>query len=153
LSIAIDMAPRDGTSANQQPIAFNHLKHVEEVDLECDTCHQFYAKETFSGLPRAEVCTQCHEEAQGSSPEEAKLVQLIQGGKPLEWRSLFRQPPHVFFSHRRHAVVAEMQCADCHGTIAKSEAPPTRVKKLRMDDCIVCHELRGASTDCTACHR
>ena len=136
-----------------QPIAFNHKKHVQELDLACSSCHQFYEKEAFSGLPGADVCSACHQEQQGKSKEEEKLVRLLQSGAPLEWTSLFRQPAHVFYSHRRHVVAAKIECAVCHGSIAATTAPPTAVKRLRMQDCLDCHRRSGVSTDCTACHR
>jgi hypothetical protein len=137
----------------RQPIAFNHKKHVQELDLACSSCHQFYEKEAFSGLPGADVCSTCHQEPQGKSKEEAKLVRLLQSGAPLEWTGLFRQPAHVFYSHRRHVVAARIECAVCHGSIAATTAPPTSVKRLRMKDCLDCHRRSGVSTDCTACHR
>ncbi len=139
--------------AVRQPIEFNHAKHVKENGLECSVCHAFFEKEAFSGLPGADVCANCHSEAQGSSPEEARLVRLIQGGAPLDWRPLFRQPPHVFYSHRRHIVVAKIECPACHGSLAESTAPPVRVARLGMRQCIECHQRRGVSTDCTVCHR
>ena len=136
-----------------QPIAFDHRLHVEGNQLECSTCHVFYEHEAFSGLPGREVCAQCHEEQQGESAEEAKLVQLLASGAALEWRPLFRQPAHVFYSHRRHVGAARLECEACHGDIGRSEAPPGRVRPLQMEDCIDCHRRAGVSTECTACHR
>lgn len=136
-----------------QPIAFNHKKHAGDLELSCLTCHESYEKETFSGLPGAEVCSTCHSEMQGKSAEEAKLVKLLQAGKPLVWQSLFRQPAHVFYSHRRHVVSAKLECATCHGAIAKSVVPPQTVRRLEMQDCIDCHRRSGVSADCTNCHR
>jgi hypothetical protein len=140
-------------SRGQQPIAFNHKKHVQELDLACSSCHQFYEKETFSGLPGADTCSACHQEPQGKSKEEEKLVRLLQSGAPLQWTALFRQPAHVFYSHRRHVVAARIECAVCHGSIAATTAPPPVVKPLRMQDCLDCHRRSGITTDCTACHR
>jgi hypothetical protein len=142
-------APR----VEEQPVAFNHRIHVQDLGLECLDCHEFYESETFSGLPDRDTCAMCHEEAQGESQEEAKLVKLLAQEKPLAWRALFQQPPHVFSSHRRHVVVAKLECEQCHGAIAESEAPPTKVEVLSMDACIDCHQAGQASTDCTDCHR
>ena len=86
----------------RQPISFSHRLHVQELEVECSSCHEFYEIETFSGLPNNETCSFCHDEPSTESAEEEKLLALLERG-PLEWRSLFRQPPHVFFSHRRHA--------------------------------------------------
>jgi hypothetical protein len=141
------------SSSTKQPVAFNHKKHVQELELSCLTCHVSYEKEAFSGLPGADICSGCHSEPQGKSKEEAKLVRLIQAGAPLQWQSLFRQPAHVFYSHRRHVVVAKLECVTCHGSIAKTTTPPESVRRLRMQDCIDCHRRLGARTDCTNCHR
>lgn len=153
---SVAVAVNDGRIFNdpvEQPIGFNHRKHVEENGLECSTCHAYYEKEAFSGLPTAEVCAQCHAEAQGKSAEEAKLVQLLQKGRSLDWKPLFRQPPHVFYSHRRHVVTAKLECSVCHGAIAHTTSPPGHVKKLRMQDCLDCHRRTKVATDCTTCHR
>jgi hypothetical protein len=139
--------------ATRQPISFDHNKHVKDLDLGCPTCHLTVEKEAFSGLPTAEVCASCHAEPQGKSPEEAKLVALLEAGTPLDWNPLFRQPAHIFYSHRRHVVAAKIQCSVCHGAIALTTSPPGRVRRLRMDDCLGCHRKAGVSTDCTACHR
>lgn len=148
------LLPRHGASRPvRQPIAFNHRKHVQDNSIECSTCHEFYEKEAFSGLPGAEVCASCHLEPQGKSEEERKLVRLLQSGARLDWKPLFRQPPHVFYSHRRHVVAAKLDCSICHGGIGKSTQPPSRVRRLRMTDCIDCHRRRAAATECTACHR
>jgi len=136
-----------------QPIAFSHRKHVEENELACSTCHASYEKEAFSGLPGRDVCEVCHAEAQGTSEEERKLVAILESGGPLEWKPLFRQPAHVFYSHRRHVVGVGIQCNVCHGAIGETVKPPGRVKPLSMDDCIACHQRTGASTACTSCHR
>jgi hypothetical protein len=136
-----------------QPIDFNHRKHVEENGMECVTCHEFFETESFSGLPSAETCSFCHSEAQGDSPEEQKLVRFIQEGRTLDWKPLYRQPPHVFYSHRTHVAVAQLECSTCHGTMGESETPPEYMDPMAMDECIDCHEQRGVATDCTTCHK
>lgn len=136
-----------------QPIAFNHRKHVGEQKIECSTCHEHYQTQSFSGLPSADTCVMCHSEAVGKSAEEKKLVQLLRDGKPLLWQSLFRQPGHVFYSHRRHVMQARLKCEQCHGNFADTTSPPVRVARLTMSECIECHTARGVATDCTTCHR
>jgi hypothetical protein len=137
----------------EQPIAFNHRKHVEELQLECSTCHAFPENDLSSGLPRAEDCAMCHSEALGDSAAEAALLALIESGRPIAWKPLFRQPRHVFYSHRSHVEQAEIDCSICHGTIGASESPPLRATPLLMDECLECHERERASVACTACHR
>lgn len=152
-ALSLGGGPRFLRPAVRQPIAFNHLKHVKDLDLACNTCHVTVETEAFSGLPSAEICAGCHAEAQGTTAEEKRLVKMLQDGTPMTWVSLFRQPPHVFYSHRRHVMVAKIPCAECHGGIADSSSPPLRVRKLQMEDCLRCHERKRVSTDCTTCHR
>jgi Cytochrome c7 and related cytochrome c/Class III cytochrome C family len=139
--------------AVRQPISFNHRKHVKELDLACTTCHLTVETEAFSGLPDADVCAGCHLEPQGKSEEEKRLVEMLKKGTALAWKPLFRQPAHIFYSHRRHVIAAKLQCRVCHGAIADTVAPPVRVRRLVMDDCVSCHRKAHVSTDCTACHR
>jgi hypothetical protein len=115
-----------------QPIAFNHRKHVIDNQLGCSTCHA---------------------EPLGKSAGEAKLVKMLKEQQPLVWKSLFQEPLHVFFSHRRHVVKAGIRCERCHGNFALTTSPPRRVRRLKMADCIGCHEERNVSVDCTTCHR
>jgi hypothetical protein len=142
-----------GPTPIQQPVEFSHRRHVEVVELSCETCHESVRTETFPGLPAADTCAFCHGEPQGESASERVLAQLLADGQPIAWQPLFRQPPHVFFSHRRHVVAAELECSVCHGTFAASERPPTRVRRLTMKDCLGCHERSNVEKRCTSCHR
>lgn len=153
VSAVVAMRPHRASGSVRQPISFSHRSHVEDNALACSTCHQFYEKEAFSGLPSAEDCAVCHLEAQGKSAEELKLVRLLKAGAPLDWRPLFQQPSHVYYSHRRHVIAGKLDCGVCHGAIAKSTEPPLRVQNLGMQDCIDCHRRQGVSEDCTTCHR
>jgi len=143
-----------GSGAVDQPIAFDHKKHTQELELDCTTCHRYVREAAFAGRPKAEVCAECHEEAMTDSPEEQKLLEYISSGREIPWRRLYKVPDHVYYSHRRHVVVAGLQCAECHGRIAQTEKPPRKpLRKFTMKFCLKCHEKRGASTDCSACHK
>ncbi len=143
-------APR---AAGIQPIAFDHRLHAGEQQIACATCHAFEAPEPFSGFPGIDVCAACHSEPQGKSAEEAKIVRAVQAGTALVWTPLWREPWHVFFSHRLHAGAAAIACERCHGGIGDARAPPARVRPVRMGDCLGCHAGARAPTRCTACHR
>lgn len=142
-----------GFGGVRQPVEFNHRKHVADLGITCDVCHSAYEKETFSGFPKAEDCASCHAEAQGTGKQEKVLVEKLKRGENLEWKRLFAQPPHVFYSHRRHVVVAKLACSTCHGDIANSTSPPRKVHKLAMAECIACHQKSKVSVACTTCHR
>jgi hypothetical protein len=134
----------------QQPIQFNHQAHQ---DLDCTGCHEFAATESFAGLPPIDTCMLCHEISLTESPEEEKLRTLSGEGNPIEWQQLFRQPPDVFYSHRRHVEIAGLECRQCHGDIGESTQPPGHVQNLTMSDCIACHEQNQTEAGCVDCHR
>ena len=139
--------------ALEQPIAFNHELHVEEMGAECTDCHQHVLDGARATIPNIGVCADCHEEAQTDSPEEARLVEYIQAGEPIPWLKVYTVPDHVYFSHRRHAAIAEIACETCHGEVGQQSQPVTRpAVEMTMDHCMDCHEETGASNDCIWCH-
>ena len=135
-----------------QPIAFNHKIHTEV--LECETCHEFARTGAHSGLPGLSTCLECHEEPVTESAEERKIVELAAAGGEQVFRKLFRLPDNVFYTHRRHVGIAEIECATCHGSIAQTTSPPPiPLVRITMDFCIDCHRASGASEGCIGCHR
>jgi hypothetical protein len=151
-------------SRKKQPINYNHVLHLEEVEDSCDSCHFFREDGSFSGVPRLVLCVDCHEEVQGETPDEAKFVEeYMAKGIEVPWLVYSRQPDHVFFSHAAHVKLVEIDCAECHGSISESEK--SRVyevnritgysrdiwgkniagfkrntwDRMKMDDCADCH--------------
>ena len=136
-----------------QPISFNHRLHVEDLGSDCTDCHLYAETGVRATIPNVEVCADCHEEAQTESAEEAKLVEYIQAGEPIPWVKVTTVPDHVYFSHRRHAAIAEIACETCHGAVGQRTEPVVRpAVDMTMDHCMTCHEEFGASNDCIWCH-
>lgn len=139
-------------SKAEQPISFNHKKHLEQ-GLACDACHHYYKTENFSGMPYLKILLECHKEPVKKSSEEEKIRQFHQKGKEIPWKRLYQQPDHVFFSHRRHVVLGKMECKSCHGDIGQSERPPSKPwVKMNMKWCMDCHTKTKTNNDCLACH-
>jgi len=137
-----------------QPIAFNHRLHIEDEGLDCDFCHEYVRSGAHAGLPDAEICAECHDTEQGDSEEAARVTALIDTGEPLRFNKLFRLPDNVFYTHRRHVRIGELECQECHGDVAATERPPERpLVSMSMDYCMDCHRERGETLDCNACHR
>ncbi len=137
-----------------QPIAFNHRLHIEDEDLDCDFCHEYVRVGAHAGLPDAEICAECHDTPQGDSEEAARVTALIDLGEPLRFNKLFSLPDHVFYTHRRHVAIGELECLQCHGSIAETERPPERpLVSMSMESCMDCHREQGETLDCNACHR
>jgi hypothetical protein len=73
--------------------------------------------------------------------------------KEISWKRIYEQPDHVFFSHRRHAVLGKIPCKTCHGEIGQSGRPPARPwVKMTMGWCMECHEKNKVTNDCLTCH-
>ncbi len=139
-------------SRTEQPIFFNHKKHVEQ-GLECDTCHRYFKTQIFSGMPVIDTCLECHKEPIAQSPEEEKIRQFQKKRQEIPWKRIYGEPSHVFFSHRRHVVLGKLECQTCHGNIGQSERPPTRPwVKMTMKWCMDCHTMNKVTNDCLACH-
>jgi hypothetical protein len=137
-----------------QPIAYNHQKHVKELEMDCDACHEGARTGAVAGMPGISVCSDCHMVAQGESAEEKKVVEAVEAEREIEWKRLYELERDVFFSHRRHVTSASIKCEHCHGDMANQERPPrAALVTLMMDDCMDCHQQHGADLGCIACHR
>jgi len=136
-----------------QPIQFSHKAHTEK-GLPCVLCHPFVEKAAFAGILTTEGCLMCHRGAMTQSPEEEKVRQYAKQGREIPWQRLYQLPGHVYFSHRRHAALGGIQCAQCHGAVGESSVPlPRPAVTLDMDRCMACHVQRKVNNDCNACHR
>jgi len=136
-----------------QPIQFNHLKH-KQAGLGCADCHATVLDQAAAGLPDLALCLTCHEAAVTESKEEEKIRTIASGGGELTWNQVTRMPEDVYFSHRRHAKLAKLDCLVCHGTVGESVRPPERpALPMMMANCLDCHKKTHANVDCYACHR
>lgn len=141
-----------------QPIPFNHRIHAENA-LTCDSCHGDILEQARADMPRVELCASCHSaditQNPAARPHIEKIRWYAEHGSELPWLRLYKLQPHVYFSHRRHTKIAELDCSVCHGNIGESQAPPSRpvARTLDMDGCMDCHEQRGIKNECTWCHR
>lgn len=136
-----------------QPIRYNHAIHISN-GLGCEDCHVGARRNEKATLPGLDTCMQCHSEAVGQSPEEAKVRSFAGTSQPIPWVRIMQLPEHVYFSHRRHVALGGMKCAECHGPMETRTEPPTKAfRPMKMDNCIECHRERKASNDCNDCHR
>lgn len=141
-----------------QPIPFNHRIHAAN-GIGCVDCHQGVLTGPRAGIPRVEVCMQCHEADITENPAAGPHVALVRlhakARTEIPWRRLHELPAHVYYSHRRHVAIARLDCSVCHDDIGQRTAPPAGpvARTLRMESCMACHEARGVENDCARCHR
>ena len=159
-------------SGIKQPIEFPHKTHIE-LGLNCTTCHERAERSAVAGRPPTALCLGCHMGGDTQSAEIKRLRSFGEKGQEVPWQRVWRLPPHVFFPHRAHVVVAKINCQTCHGPMETLKKPPTApLKTLAMNDCIGCHESREKTAaaegmkaqahaiagrsllnDCNTCHR
>lgn len=159
-----------------QPIEFSHRVHVVELELDCRFCHFGAETEARAGLPSPAICWDCHQQVGRSSIGLQPLLEWVEEGVPLYWARVYRLPDHVFFHHGIHTQ-AGVACIVCHPRIGLEDRTAIDIVP-RMRFCVGCHRrafgivkdkesvfqiqpfsggkaisVKGASTDCSACHR
>ena len=133
-----------------QPIAFDHAHHVREVGLDCQFCHAYARRGPVAGIPSVQRCAGCHETVLSDRPEILKLLEYWEQNEPIPWLRVHDLPDYVRFSHKSH-IRSEVTCESCHGDVSTMEAA-VQVESLSMGWCLSCHEDRGVTRDCLACH-
>lgn len=138
-----------------QPIAYNHKLHIETVGLECAECHRYVETSAAATLPPLEVCRSCHEsDPLTESPEETVLLTYVADGTEIPWKRIYHVPDHVYFSHRRHVVLGELDCSLCHGVLQEQTTPVrSAFLEVKMENCMDCHREHKVTNDCLSCHR
>ena len=143
-----------------QPIAFPHPTHVEDLGMDCTFCHRNVTKGAAATIPSAGLCLTCHQVVGDDLPEIEKLREMVvENERPIDWVRVHRVPDHVHFVHEAHIkffserdrIAETAVCATCHGDVGSMEKVE-QVRALKMGDCVNCHRDNGAPTDCTTCH-
>lgn len=142
----------------EQPIAFPHPHHVQEIGLDCTFCHRNVTKGAAASIPAVGLCMTCHKTVGDGKPEVEKLRNFHASGTPVDWVRVHRVPDHVNFVHEPHIRNFSDQyggpagtCQLCHGDVG-SMVKVKQVRSLKMGDCVECHRNNNAPTDCTTCH-
>ena len=133
-----------------QPIAFSHAHHVTEIGIDCQFCHAYARRGPVAGIPSVQRCAGCHRVVLSEEPEILRVLEYWENEEPIPWVRVHDLPDHVRFTHKAH-VRAGVGCEACHGDVAGMEAA-VQVESLSMGWCVSCHEDRGATRDCLACH-
>ena len=129
--------PETMLTEKKQPIAFNHVVHIENAGLSCEDCHYLREDGTFSGVPTTASCAECHSSPVTENLEEIRFIaEYVDKGVEIKdkWLVYQKQPDNVFFSHAAHSFE---NCTQCHAELF--ETP--------QDLCNVCHLDLGSSTE------
>jgi hypothetical protein len=120
-----------------QPIAFTHKRHVQDLGLDCQYCHTEARKSQHAGVPPTQTCANCHAFVSKviDKPEIKRVLahcdydpasKECQNPESIEWTKVHDLPDYVRFTHKRH-VKAGVDCTECHGQVALMEG--VRVEK------------------------
>jgi hypothetical protein len=140
------------TSEPQQPIAYSHQLHLNDVGLTCDFCHASADLGPIAGIPSIETCMFCHLGVATDRPEIQLLTSYYDRFEEPPWQRVYGWPAesHVRFNHAPH-IRAEVDCATCHGDLTEMTVAE-RVVDHTMRFCVDCHTDRQASNECLTCH-
>ena len=137
--------------APEQPIAFDHSRHVGELGIPCEFCHRGVAEQPSATIPSVEQCMFCHSVVARENPEVQLLVAHWEQNLAVDWVRVHRLPDHVRFVHEAH-ILAGLECSTCHGDV-QSMKVVKQVENLNMGMCMACHRENSASLDCATCHK
>jgi Cytochrome c7 and related cytochrome c/Class III cytochrome C family len=130
---------------------FSHVKHQK---LSCEVCHQGVRSQANGTIPTAGLCARCHNTSPDNTAVGLEIWRTAKKDDSRLWPVSYRLPKHVYFSHRRHVAIANLECVVCHGNMTVQNVPVVSpLKTLNMNSCIDCHRRKQVVDDCAQCHR
>jgi hypothetical protein len=120
-----------------QPIAFSHALHVNQLGMDCRYCHSHVEISGHSNIPTTQTCMNCHSQVKKDSPKLAVLRDSWEKGTPIPWVKIHQAPDYVYFNHAVH-VTRGVSCVSCHGNINKMEVV-WHDQPMSMGWCLECH--------------
>jgi hypothetical protein len=121
----------------QQPVAFSHAIHVDQVGMDCRYCHDGVESSWYSNIPASSLCMNCHNQVLKEDPKLALVRESAATGEPIPWVQVHKLPDYAYFNHSVH-VNRGISCVHCHGQVNK-ENVVAHNKPLSMAFCLDCH--------------
>jgi hypothetical protein len=121
----------------QQPVAFSHAIHVDQVGMDCRYCHDGVESSWYSNIPSSSLCMNCHNQVLKEDPKLALVRESAATGEPIPWVQVHKLPDYAYFNHSVH-VNRGISCVHCHGQVNK-ESVVAHNKPLSMAFCLDCH--------------
>lgn len=123
--------------APDQPVPYSHALHVGELGLDCRYCHTGVERNSYSNIPTAQTCMNCHSKIKTTSPLLEPIREAFKTGRPVEWLKVHDLPDYVYFNHSAH-VTRGVGCESCHGRVDTMEVV-SQVEPMSMSWCVDCH--------------
>ncbi len=126
-----------------QPIAYDHDLHANQLGIDCRYCHSSVDKSASAGIPTANTCWNCHQHVQKENPKLEPLRRAADknyekyDGKPIKWVRIHKMPDYAYFDHSAH-VNRGVSCKSCHGDVHKMRKVH-HAESLSMAFCLDCH--------------
>jgi cytochrome c7-like protein len=127
--------------APEQPIAYSHKLHVDELGLDCRYCHSNVERSQEAMIPPTQTCMGCHAVVKADSPKLAALRDSWKSGNPVPWVRVHKLPEHAYFDHSAHLPAGGaggVGCVSCHGRVDQMEVVRLETP-LAMGWCLECH--------------
>jgi len=155
---------------------FSHRVHVEDMGLDCDSCHPdiFQQKRgaavaagdyTMKSLEEGKYCGTCHDGDTAFGVTEPETCVTCHGSDMKQPKTIVFDKPvkAVIFDHTMHTEDMGLACTDCHNELFKmkmgnAEAHPEEFTMEALyagKYCGACHDGENAfasDTKCATCH-
>lgn len=121
----------------EQPVAYSHKLHADDLGLDCRYCHNFVEFSPHANIPPTQTCMNCHKII---LPDSEKLLPIRESWAqklPMNWVRVHELPDFAYFNHSAH-LNAGVGCASCHGNVAQMEVVAQN-QPLSMSWCLDCH--------------
>ena len=175
--------PLDAFGLNEgpdQPIAFPHTVHVQDLGVDCTFCHRTVTTQAVASIPSEGLCLTCHIVIGDGLPGVELLREAASNDEPINWVRVHRVPDHVKFVHEAH-----IRAFSGTKTVVEIVDPAARATQLGIEEakavsrgisigdtvdvmasgtCVICHGDVGGMVkvkqvrslkmgDCIDCHR
>lgn len=170
---ACHIPPEDSiTWEEPTTVVFGHSMHANDLDLECNACHnEIFSMSsgaasksgtfTMAAFAEGKYCGACHDgdNAFASNSDCATCHMLPEGPDPMVWAKPVKA---VVFYHNTHVEEYGLDCDSCHdGTFAMKQGAAEHADDFTMKSlyagkyCGKCHDGETAfasNTLCNTCH-
>lgn len=121
----------------EQPVAFQHNLHADQLGIDCRYCHDTVETAPVSGVPPTETCMTCHSQVRVGAPALAAVQESWDEGRSLQWNRVHDLPDFAYFDHSAH-VNNGVGCSTCHGRVDQMGGI-WKSEPLTMGWCLECH--------------